>query len=205
MAQTAGHWVKQATRQSATKPVGMCSSLCGRIWQRNETRAGFTTRQVAEAFQQRTGSRTVTGMAGHWFESVQWALPTRGKLQLAAELFGASIPPAWVRRQTSGVSTTTSGVISALKPGQQKTDVWRFPTATPEERSEHSTPKPLGIMRFIVGYLGQAGDVVSSIRSVGQRNNTAGGKARGTAGSRRGTGRAVLRDRSRATTAGVLF
>ena len=38
----------------------------------------------------------------------------------------------------------------SLKPGQQKTDVWRFPTATPEERSEHPTPKPLGIMRFIV-------------------------------------------------------
>jgi adenine-specific DNA-methyltransferase len=39
-------------------------------------RAGFTTRRVAEAFRRKTGSRTVTGMAGHWLEQVQWALPT---------------------------------------------------------------------------------------------------------------------------------
>ena len=31
-------------------------------------RAGFTTRRVAEAFQVKSSSRTVTGMAGHWFE-----------------------------------------------------------------------------------------------------------------------------------------
>ena len=39
-------------------------------------RAGLTVRQVAEAFQQKTGSRTVTGMAGHWFKFSQWNLPT---------------------------------------------------------------------------------------------------------------------------------
>ena len=36
-------------------------------------RAGVTTRNVAVEYQKKTGSRTVTGMAGHWFERVQWA------------------------------------------------------------------------------------------------------------------------------------
>ena len=52
-------------------------------------RAGWTTRRVAEAYQQKSGSRTVTGMAGHWFERVQWTLPT-------AENYG------WLREQFSG-------------------------------------------------------------------------------------------------------
>ena len=110
--------------------------------------AGFTTRQVAEAFRQRTGSRTVTGMAGHWFESVQWALPTRENYQWLRELFGAQ----YLRREYDDLRREYDDLrrYFSLKPGQQKTDVWRFPAATPEERSEHPTPKPLGIMRFIV-------------------------------------------------------
>jgi len=40
-------------------------------------KAGWSVRKVAEAFQQKTGSRTITGMAGHWFSSVQWVLPTK--------------------------------------------------------------------------------------------------------------------------------
>jgi len=39
-------------------------------------RAGLTTRQVAEEYQKKSGSRTVTGMDGHWFDKVQWELPT---------------------------------------------------------------------------------------------------------------------------------
>jgi adenine-specific DNA-methyltransferase len=53
-------------------------------------RAGWTTRRVAEAFQQRTGSRTVTGMAGHWFERVQWTLPTAENYQWLRDLFGGA-------------------------------------------------------------------------------------------------------------------
>jgi adenine-specific DNA-methyltransferase len=52
-------------------------------------RAGFTTRKVAEAFQQKTGSRTVTGMAGHWFERVQWELPTAENYEWLRDLFNA--------------------------------------------------------------------------------------------------------------------
>ena len=52
-------------------------------------RAGLTTRQVAEAYQIKSGSRTVTGMAGHWFERVQWALPTAENYDWLRALFGA--------------------------------------------------------------------------------------------------------------------
>jgi adenine-specific DNA-methyltransferase len=61
-------------------------------------RAGFTTRQVAEAFQKKTGSRTVTGMAGHWFTSVQWTLPTEENYLWLKDLLnsnqsGRPVPP----------------------------------------------------------------------------------------------------------------
>ena len=49
-------------------------------------RAGLTVRQVAEAFQEKTGSRTVTGMAGHWLMLVQWELPTAENYQWLREL-----------------------------------------------------------------------------------------------------------------------
>jgi len=53
-------------------------------------RAGWTVRHVAEEYQKKTGSRTVTGMAGHWFGSVQWALPTTGNLDWLRSLFNSS-------------------------------------------------------------------------------------------------------------------
>jgi site-specific DNA-methyltransferase (adenine-specific) len=49
-------------------------------------KAGLTVRQVAEAFQRKTGSRAVTGMAGHWFSAVQWTLPTAENYEWLAEL-----------------------------------------------------------------------------------------------------------------------
>jgi len=53
-------------------------------------RAGFTTRRVAEAFQKKTGSKTITGMARHWFSRVQWGLPTEENYQWLRELFPAT-------------------------------------------------------------------------------------------------------------------
>jgi site-specific DNA-methyltransferase (adenine-specific) len=61
-------------------------------------RAGVTIRQVAEAFQSKTGSRTVTGMAGHWFSSVQWTLPTEENylwLQALLNDKGRKPPPSY--------------------------------------------------------------------------------------------------------------
>jgi adenine-specific DNA-methyltransferase len=51
--------------------------------------AGWTVRRVAEMYQQKTGSRTVTGMAGHWFQVSQWTLPTAENYAWLRELFNS--------------------------------------------------------------------------------------------------------------------
>ena len=111
-------------------------------------RAGFTTRQVAEAYQQKTGSRTVTGMAGHWFEAVQWALPTQENYTWLRGLLGDD----FLRREYEDLRREYEDLrrYFALKTGQPKTDIWEFPIATADERLGHPTPKPLALMRFMV-------------------------------------------------------
>ena len=118
-------------------------------------RAGFTTRQVAEAYQQKTGSRTVTGMAGHWFESVQWGLPTEENYYWLRGLFGGE----FLRREYEDLRREYEDLrreyedlrrYFALKTGQPKTDIWEFPTATTDERLGHPTPKPLALIRFMI-------------------------------------------------------
>ena len=111
-------------------------------------RAGFTTRQVAEAYQQKTGSRTVTRMAGHWFESVQWSLPTEENYRWLRGLFGGE----FLRREYEDLRREYEDLrrYFALKTGQPKTDIWEFPTATTDERLGHPTPKPLALIRFMI-------------------------------------------------------
>jgi site-specific DNA-methyltransferase (adenine-specific) len=125
-------------------------------------RAGFTTRQVAEGYQQKTGSRTVTGMAGHWFESVQWSLPTKENYHWLRGLFGSE----FLRREYEDLRREYEDLRREyedlrreyedlrryfdLKVGQPKTDIWEFPIATADERLGHPTPKPLALMRFMV-------------------------------------------------------
>ena len=111
-------------------------------------RAGFTTRQVAEAYQQKTGSRTVTGMAGHWFESVQWSLPTEENYHWLRALFGGE----FLRREYEDLRREYEDLrrYFSLKTGQPKTDIWEFPIATADERLGHPTPKPLALIRFMI-------------------------------------------------------
>ena len=111
-------------------------------------RAGFTTRQVAEAYQQKTGSRTVTRMAGHWFESVQWSLPTEENYHWLRGLLGGD----FLRREYEDLRREYEDLrrYFALKSGQPKTDIWEFPTATTDERLGHPTPKPLALIRFMI-------------------------------------------------------
>jgi site-specific DNA-methyltransferase (adenine-specific) len=111
-------------------------------------RAGWTTRRVAEAYQAKTGSRTVTGMAGHWFEVVQWALPTQENYTWLRGLFGDD----FLRREYEDLRREYEDLrrYFDLKTGQPKTDIWEFPIATADERLGHPTPKPLALMRFMV-------------------------------------------------------
>jgi adenine-specific DNA-methyltransferase len=129
-----------------------------------KVRAGFTTRQVAEAYQKVTGSRTVTGMAGHWFTQVQWALPTEKNYRWLRELFGVG----HLQRPYDSLSVENEGLkqeyerlrrpffASADTPS---TDVWTFKTVKPY-KGKHSCEKPLELMQHIIKTSSRPGAVV---------------------------------------------
>ncbi len=77
--------------------VAKCDELRGFIFEPlraylagERDRAGWTNRRVGEQYQKKTGSRTVSSMAGHWFERAQWALPTAENYQWLRDLFNAN-------------------------------------------------------------------------------------------------------------------
>ena len=110
-------------------------------------RAGFTTRQVAEAFQRKTGSRTVTGMAGHWFERVQWTLPTEANYNWLRELFAGD----YLRREYEDLRREYEDLrrpfsVTADVP---YTDVWDFATVQ-AYKGKHPCEKPLPLMLHII-------------------------------------------------------
>ncbi len=130
-------------------------------------RAGLTVRQVAEAFQCKTGSRTVTGMAGHWFTSVQWTLPTRENYLWLRGLFdgegGRHLRREYenlrreyedLRREYEDLRRPFS--VSADVP---YTDVWTFPTVQ-SYKGKHPCEKPLALMEHIISASTRPGAIV---------------------------------------------
>lgn len=113
-------------------------------------RAGFTTRRVAEAFQAKSGSRTVTGMAGHWFNEVQWELPTATNYAWLRDLFG----PEYLRREYEDLRRPFN--VTADVP---YTDVWTFPTVG-RRVGKHPCEKPLAMMEHIIRASSRPGAVV---------------------------------------------
>ena len=124
-------------------------------------KAGFTTREVAEAFQRKTGSRTVTGMAGHWLERVQWTLPTAENYAWLQRLFNAKCKgsgPQDLRREYEYLRREYEDLrreyeylrrpftVSAEVP---YTDVWTFPTVQ-AYAGKHPCEKPLALMEHII-------------------------------------------------------
>jgi len=116
-------------------------------------RAGFTTRRVAEAFQLKSGSRTVTGMAGHWFDSVQWTLPTAENYAWLRALLGAD----YLRREYDDLRREYDDLRREYedlrryfdcKSSDQFSDVWSF--AAPKFNHGHPTEKPVLLMSYIV-------------------------------------------------------
>jgi adenine-specific DNA-methyltransferase len=106
-------------------------------------RAGFSVRGVAEAFQQKTGSRTVTGMAGHWFTSVQWTLPTEENYLWLRRLFNGD-GDEYLRREYEDLRRPFS--VTADVP---YTDVWTFPTVQ-AYRGKHPCEKPAAMLEHII-------------------------------------------------------
>jgi adenine-specific DNA-methyltransferase len=135
-------------------------------------KAGWTTRRVAEAFQDRTGSRTVTGMAGHWFDSATtWQLPTEHNYHWLRGLFGVH----HLRREYADLRLEYEALrirydeacraqehlrrpfgVTADVP---YTDVWTFPTVQAYD-GKHPCEKPREMMDHIIAASSRPGDLV---------------------------------------------
>jgi len=130
-------------------------------------RAGFTTRMVAEAYQKVTGSRTVTGMAGHWFERVQWVLPTTKNYAWLRDLFNGSGGDYlrreydYLRREYEDLRREYEDLRRpfTVTAEDQYTDVWTFPTVQAYE-GKHVCEKPLAMMEHIISASTRPGAVV---------------------------------------------
>ena len=126
-------------------------------------RAGFTGATVDAAFRVKTGNPK-SGMAGHWFGRVQWALPTAENYAWLRELFGAGSLPREhedLRREYEDLRREYEDLrrpfnVSADVP---YTDVWTFPTVA-RYADKHPCEKPLAMMEHIVAASSRAGAVV---------------------------------------------
>ena len=154
--------------------VNKCDELRGFVFEPlrayldgERQRAGLTVRQVAEAFQQRSGSRTVTGMAGHWFGQVQWALPTRENHDWLRELFHLrgnweeNAREGFLRREYEDLRREYEDLrrpfsVTADVP---YTDVWTFPTVQ-HYKGKHPCEKPLAMLEHIIRASTRPGAVV---------------------------------------------
>jgi adenine-specific DNA-methyltransferase len=127
-------------------------------------RAGFTTRRVAEEYQKVTGSRTVTGMAGHWFSRVQWALPTEKNYAWLRDLFNTQGGDYlrreydYLRREYEDLRREYEDLRREYEdlrrpfnvtPDVPYTDVWTFRTVQAYE-GKHVCEKPLALMEHII-------------------------------------------------------
>ena len=127
-------------------------------------RAGWTTRRVAEAYQQKSGSRTVTGMAGHWFERVQWTLPTAENYEWLRGLFSAE----YLRREYEDLRREYEDLRReyedlrrpfSLTPRDQWSDVWDFePVAA--YPGKHPCEKPLPLLAHMLNASTKPGALV---------------------------------------------
>jgi site-specific DNA-methyltransferase (adenine-specific) len=127
-------------------------------------RAGFTTRKVAEAFQKKSGSRTVTGMAGHWFTNVQWTLPTEENYNWLRQLFNSSEGSGfleYLRREYEDLRREYEDLRRpfAVSADVPYTDTWTFDTVKPYA-GKHPCEKPLDMLRHMIGTASRPGAVV---------------------------------------------
>lgn len=133
--------------------------------------AGFSTKQVAEEFQKKTGSRTVTGMAGLWFDADQWCLPTEQNYRWLRSLFGGE----HLRREYNDLRREYEALRIqyedfrlqyedlrrpfAVTADVPYTDVWDFKTV-PHRPGKHVCEKPLDLCEHIILASSRPGAVV---------------------------------------------
>lgn len=122
---------------------GICEPAREYLNQERE-RAAFSVRQVAKAYQKKTGTRTVTGMAGHWFSRVQWCFITEENYYWLRELLNSGRKGDYLRREYEDLRRPFS--VTADVP---YTDVWDFPTVQ-AYKGKHPCEKPLPLMLHII-------------------------------------------------------
>ena len=125
-------------------------------------RAGLTTSDVAEAWRVYTGNTNRTGMAGHWFERVQWSLPTEQNYnwlrQTFAQLNGGG---DYLRREYEDLRREYEDLRRPfyMTADAPFTDVWTFPTVQAYP-GKHPTEKPVPVMRHIIEASSRPGSTV---------------------------------------------
>lgn len=160
----AGHFGADGIAKGESGYAEKCDELRGFVFEPmrkyladERDRAGFTTRQVAEAFQKKSGSRTVTGMAGHWFERVQWSLPTEENYLWLRDLFAGD----YLRREYEDLRREYEDLRRPFFASEQRpyTDVWNFPTVG-TYAGKHPCEKPLAMMEHIIETSSRLGGLV---------------------------------------------
>ena len=167
----AEHYNSDSIAKGEAGYVTKCDELRGFVFEPlrayldgERERAGWSVRQVAEAYQKVTGSRTVTGMAGHWFGQVQWALPTAANYAWLREIFAGD----YLRREYEDLRREYEDLRReyedlrrpfAVTAEDQYTDVWTFSTVQAYE-GKHVCEKPLAMMEHIIKASTRPGAVV---------------------------------------------
>jgi site-specific DNA-methyltransferase (adenine-specific) len=144
--------------------VAKCDELRGFVFEPlrayldgERERAGWSVRRIAEEYQKVTGSRTVTGMAGHWFGTVQWMLPTEQNYKWLRKLFAGD----YLRREYQDLRREYEDLRRpfSVTHGVPYTDVWTFPTVG-HYKGKHPCEKPLAMMEHIIRTSTRPGAVV---------------------------------------------
>lgn len=137
--------------------------------------AGFSVRDVAEAFQKKTGSRTVTGMAGHWFGVVQWMPPTSENYAWLRGLFNSKPGSDYLKKEYDYLKKEYDELkkeYDELKKEYEAlrrpfsvtkevpyTGVWRF-GRTKTKKGRHPCEKPQDLLKHIITASSRPGAVV---------------------------------------------
>ena len=146
-----GQWTNQCDKTRGFIFEPLRAYLAG-----ERDRAGWTTRRVAVEYQKIRGSRTVTGMAGHWFERVQWTLPTEQNYTWLRTLFNPT-GNEFLRREYEHLRREYEHLRYTFNNPGKVSSVWQFP---PAGKNGHPTPKPEPLLERIVLATSNPGDVV---------------------------------------------
>ena len=137
-------------------------------------RSGWTTKKVAEAYQKKTLSRTVTGMAGHWFDKVQWALPTKENYEWLRSLFNSG-SGQYLRKDYEDLRKDYEDLRKDYEDLRKDyedlrrpfsvtkdvpyTDVWSFPVVQ-HYKGKHPCEKPQDLLRHAISSTTRPGATV---------------------------------------------